>query len=268
MKFIHVTDLHLLPEGGALWGLDPFERFEACLADIEAHHADAAFVAITGDLTDKGDEAPYIRLKERLARFPLPCHLILGNHDDRANFRAVFSDRPVDDNGFVQFAIDTDGRSLLFLDTLKGPPSSAGLYCPARREWLAEQLDAADGKPVYLFMHHPPFGIAHPLMDKIMLDDPEDFAEIISGYDVRHIFFGHGHRAVSGVWRGIGYSALPSTNHQLPLVGGSVETVYSDEPPAYAVVHLSEEQTIIHNDAFLDRRPARMPVEAERDDWY
>jgi Icc protein len=268
MKFIHITDLHLVPEGQTLWGLDPYERLEACLADIEKHHADANFVAITGDLSEKGDVGSYQRLKARLAHFPLPCHLILGNHDDRDNYLAVFGERQHDDNGFVQFTVETHGRTLLFLDTLKGPPSSAGLYSEERKEWLAEELDRAEGKPVYLFMHHPPFSIAHPLMDKIMLDDPEAFAELLVGYDVRHIFFGHGHRAVAGVWRGVGYSALPSLNHQLPLVGGSVETIYSDEPPAYGVVHLHDDQIVVHNDAFLNRRPAIMAADAERGTWF
>jgi 3',5'-cyclic AMP phosphodiesterase CpdA len=268
MKFIHVTDLHLVPEGEALWGLKPVERLDACLADIAAHHADAEFVAITGDLAERGDIASYALLRDRLADFPLPAVLMLGNHDDRANFRAVFSDRPLDHGGFVQQAREAHGGVFLFLDTLKGPPSSAGLYSAERRAWLTAELERAAGRPVYLFMHHPPFSIAHELMDRIMLDDPEEFAALLQGHLVRHIFFGHGHRAVSGTWRGISFSALPSLNHQLPLVGGSVETVYSHEPPAYAVVHVTGEGIIVHNDAFHDRRPAAMPADAERGTWY
>ena len=34
MKFIHITDPHLVPPGELLWGLNTFERLEACLADI------------------------------------------------------------------------------------------------------------------------------------------------------------------------------------------------------------------------------------------
>ena len=73
---------------------------------------------------------------------------------------------------------------------------------------------------------------------------------------------------MSGTWRGISYSALPSLNHQLPLVGGSVETVYSVEPPAYAVVHILDDQIVIHNDCFLDRHSAAMAKDAERGNWY
>ncbi|MBX9454555.1 MAG: phosphodiesterase [Rhizobium sp.] len=268
MKFIHVTDLHLVPEDEVLWGLKPIETLDACLADIARHHSDAAFVAITGDLAERGEVAAYALLKQRLATLDLPVLLMLGNHDDRPNFTQVFADVPLDHGGFVQQVREAHGGVFLFLDTLKGPPSSAGLYTPERRQWLTQQLDKAGGRPVYLFMHHPPFAIAHALMDKIMLDDPEEFAALLQGHDVRHIFFGHGHRAVSGVWRGISFSALPSLNHQLPLVGGSVETVYSHEPPAYAVVHVTGEGIIVHNDAFLDRKPADMAEDAERGTWF
>ena len=47
-----------------------------------------------------------------------------------------------------------------------------------------------------------------------------------------------------------------------------METVYSHEPPAYAVVHVTGEGIIVHNDAFYDRKPATMAKDAERGTWY
>lgn len=267
MKFIHITDFHLVAEGELLWGLDPSKRLDAALADIVTYHADAAFVAITGDLSENGKVVEYELLTRKLATFPFETHVILGNHDDRDNFKSVFSDHPLDGAGFVQHGFEADGKVFLFLDTLKGPPSSAGKYSDERKIWLTEELAKAGGKPVYLFMHHPPFSIAHDLMDRIMLDDAEDFAAMLKGHDIRHIFFGHGHRAVSGNWRGIGFSSLPGMNHQLPLVAASVDTSYSVEPPAYGVVHLVGDGIIVHNDAFLDRKPAAVPADAYLGDW-
>jgi 3',5'-cyclic AMP phosphodiesterase CpdA len=263
MKLIHITDIHLVPPGQRLWGLDPFARLDAALDDIATHHGDADFCVITGDLTERGDIAAYALLKERLAGFPLATHLVLGNHDNRAHYRNVFGGE-----GYVQHAVEREGAHLLFLDTLKGPPSSAGLYDAPRREWLSDQLAKAGDAPVYLFMHHPPFDIGHALMDLIKLDDAEDFAALLRGHDIRHIFFGHAHRTISGSWNGISFSALPGLNHQLPLVGGSVETVYSEEPPMYAAVTISNGMTIVHSDAFLNRHPAQMPGDAERGNWY
>jgi 3',5'-cyclic-AMP phosphodiesterase len=260
MKFAHITDLHLVPPSQKLWGHDPFERFDLCLKDIERHHGDAAFCAITGDLAERGEIAAYEALKERLASFPIPTHLMLGNHDDRANYLKVFGGSP-------QGSFTRNNHHFLFLDTLKGSPSSAGLYDAPRREWLSARLAEAKGDPVHIFMHHPPFDIHHHLMDKIKLEDGEGFGAMLKGHNVRHLYFGHAHRAISGQWRGISFSALPSLNHQLPLVGGSVPTVYSNEPPMYSVVHLNGGQITVHSDAFMHRAPAEMPHEAERDGW-
>jgi len=105
-------------------------------------------------------------------------------------------------------------------------------------------------------------------MDLIPLEDGEGFGALLAGKDVRHLFFGHAHRTISGQWRGIPFSALPSLNHQLPLVGGSVPTVYSEEPAMYAVVLIENDCTIVHADAYLDRRPAQMAPDAERGNWY
>ena len=267
MKFIHVSDLHLVPKGDRLWGLDPFARFEACLEDIAKFHPDAAFVVISGDLAERGEVLAYRQLKARLADFPIETHLMLGNHDDRGHFLSVFPEGPRDEAGFVQSAILRDGALFLLLDTLKGPPSSAGLYCAQRKAWLKGELARAQGRPVYLFMHHPPFSIAHDLMDLILLDDAEDFLSLL-GTRVRHVFFGHAHRPISGQFRGMSFSAPPSLVHQLPLVSGSVATIYSDEPAMYAVVHADPDKVLVHMDAYLNRSPAQMDPQAERGTWF
>ena len=265
MKFIHITDLHLVPEGEKLWGLDPLARLNLCLADIAAHHADAAFCVISGDLTERGDVESYKALEACLRDFKIPVHLMMGNHDIRLNFKAVFGEG--DENGFVQKHWALHGQHFICLDTLKGGASSAGLLDDARRTWLRAALEKAAGAPTFIFMHHPPFAIHHPLMDLIPLEDGEGFGDLLSDHNVRHIFFGHAHRIISGQWRGISFSALPSLNHQLPLVGGSVQTVYSDEPPMYSVVHRNGTQITVHSDAFLHRARVDMPEDAERGNW-
>ena len=49
---------------------------------------------------------------------------------------------------------------------------------------------------------------------------------------------------------------------------GSVATIYSDEPPMYAAVTISNGTTIVHADAFLNRKPALMHQDAERGTWF
>lgn len=257
MKFIHVTDPHLVAPGRSLWGGDPAALLDRCLADIERHHGDAAFCVISGDIADSGETAAYGWMKDRLERFSLPTFLLLGNHDDRGRFKSVFTDHPCDAGGFIQQAHAIDAGMFLFLDTLKEGGGSEGAYCEERRAWLREQLAAAQDRPVYLFLHHPPFDIGIDYMDVIKLEDAEAFGEVIEQANIRHLFCGHVHRALYTSWRGIACTSLPGTNHQVPLVTGSVATSYSREPAMIGVVTIeSDGRVLVHFDACLDRKTA------------
>ena len=253
MRFVQVTDMHVVPRGQSVVGLDPVARLEACIADINRISGDTRFCVFTGDLTDRGEREGYRVLRDCLGRLEVPYHLMVGNHDRRAPFLATFPEAPRDTHGFVQFELQTSVGTLLFLDTLD-EGRSAGTYCERRRRWLADRLAEAGSRPVYLFMHHPPFDIGIPSLDRMKLDDVDSFAETLAGRaDIRHLFFGHVHRPVSGCWRGIPFSALPSTNHQ---IAADFETVspmpYCHEPPAYAIVDLDADRTLVHLHRYLD----------------
>lgn len=262
MKIIQVTDIHMVPPGRNLLGLSPRARLEACFADINRNHGDAACCILTGDLADRGEPAAYDELRDLLDGLKLPWHLMIGNHDDRASFIKAFPRQPLDSNGFVQQALELAAGRLLLLDTNE-PGSGAGSYCADRAAWLEAELERAAGRPVYLFMHHPPFDINIPSLDRIKLLEIGELARVLEGRgNIRHLFFGHVHRPVSGSWRGIPFSALRSTVHQVPLDFATKRKVpYSYEPPAYAVIFLEPEQTLVHFHDYLDESsvPDGMP---------
>lgn len=258
MKIIHLSDLHLPVPGQWLWGLDAYGRLEHALADITRWHSDADLCVISGDVTDRGEPDAYRWISDRLADFPIETVLMIGNHDERGRMRATLPGLMDDGSGFVQGYKDFALGRLLFLDTYKDG-TSAGQYCDGRHAWLQRRLAEAGG-PVWMFMHHPPFDIGIPYMDRIKLEQTEAFAELLSGHEVRHIFFGHVHRACFLNWRGISCNAIPGINHQVPLVRESTGTAYSVEPPMYGVIQIGPDQTTVHLDAFLDRSAADMPV--------
>ena len=252
MNLIHLTDLHLSAPGEPVWGVDPHDRASRVLDEIAGHHGDAAFCVISGDLANDCDPRAYRWLAERLRGFPLRTVLMTGNHDERAAMRAALPGLMDDGNGFVQGALDTDEGRFLFLDTHKDPTVTAGESCAARRDWLRARLDEARGRPVRIFMHHPPFDIGVPRMDRIRLEEADAFAALLDGRDVRHLFFGHVHRPVFVHWRGIPCTALPGTAHQIPLSEASGR--FTLEPAMYAVVLIEGDRTVVHMDAPLDRR--------------
>jgi 3',5'-cyclic AMP phosphodiesterase CpdA len=257
--FLHLTDLHVAPEGAPpLYGLDPGARLALAVADIARRHgpegaAPAAFAVVTGDLTHNGEPEAYERLRAILAGLPCQVHLLLGNHDERAAFRAAFPNAPADEAGFVQQALDTPVGRFLMLDT-KEPGTHAGRLGTRRLDWLAARLAEDDGD-VLLFLHHPPYRVGITGMDGIPLLDADALWEVVAPHRarIRHLFHGHLHRPLSGSWRGIPTSSLRGTAHQVALDFAEQPTVPgSHEPPAYALVRVTADAVVVHTHDFLD----------------
>jgi Icc protein len=253
LKFIHITDTHLVEQGHALYGLDPCKRLAQCLDSVIREHSDAALCVVTGDLAHVGHRDAYRQLFEQLARLPMPVLPILGNHDSRSNFREFFPGVQTDSNGFVQYEAPVGQYRGLFLDTNE-PGVDYGVLCEQRAKWLADRL-AEDEQPVLLFMHHPAFALGIPTMDRIALLDTKPFEQALAGqaHRIKHLFFGHIHRPIFGSWRGIPFSTMRGTNHQVALrLDDTGQIAGSHEPPQYSVVLLGEESITVHVHDFLD----------------
>jgi 3',5'-cyclic AMP phosphodiesterase CpdA len=258
MKLIHLTDTHLVEPGSKLYGLDPKARLDAAIQDINRHHADAVLAVVTGDLTHWGEVSAYRSFLHSMHGLNVPYVALVGNHDRRGVCLEVLSAAPRDAHGFVQGWRDTARGRLLFLDTLD-ERSHAGQLCERRLAWAARALaEAPAEKPLYLFMHHPPFEVGVHMMDRIALSDRAAFAEVIRSQRgrIRHLFFGHVHRPISGSWMGIPFSTLRGTNHQVWFdLSPLAPHLTSHEPPAYAVVLIGEETVVVHNHDYLDSSP-------------
>jgi 3',5'-cyclic AMP phosphodiesterase CpdA len=179
LKFIHLTDPHLVGRNEALYGTDPAWRLRACVADILATQGDAAFCLITGDLTHRGGSDAFALLRETLQPLPMPVHLAVGNHDDRDDLHAAFPDSFRDADGFVQGRVDTPEGVFLILDTME-PGCSHGVFCDRRADWLARMLAESGARPFYLCLHHPPFPVGIPGMDRLTLRESTPFLRAIA----------------------------------------------------------------------------------------
>ena len=269
MKLIHLTDPHFVPPGQTLYGRDPSVALKRCLADINEHHADADLCVITGDLTHWGEPEAFGHLRECLSVLNMPLQLLVGNHDSRAEFVRWFPDQDLDDHGFVQTGKDYKAGRFLFLDTTE-PGCAEGWYCDLRLAWLEAQLADANGRDVYLFMHHPPFNIGIPTLDRIALVQQAAFAAVVRPHsdNIKHLFFGHIHRPLCGHWLGISMSSLRGMNHQVGLDFKTTASLPGNfEAPAYAIVLFEPDRLIVHTHDFLDDSPkfdlANSPVQ----DW-
>lgn len=248
MKIIHISDIHLTIPGEEMGGLDPHARLGLALTDITRNHPDADRIVITGDLAHWGEAQAYEALRDLISDLPIPVRLLIGNHDDRATFRAVFPDHPTDANGFINHAETIEGTRFLYLDSV-GTRTHAGHFCAARRDWLRAELEACSRARI--FLHHNPMSLGLPAEDKIALraEDQPGFRALLDQYADRidHIHFGHVHAPISGTVAGIPFASVPSTGNQsLPdlsesewLKGGPLE-------PGYYVVLIDRGDTVIH----------------------
>ena len=264
MKLVHISDIHINPE--PILDIDPVANFRACLDHVAEFHADAGRIVITGDLTHHGLWESYSRLLSMLEESPLKGEraprLLVGNHDDRATFRAVFPDAASDEFGYVQWAEDVPAGRFLYLDTAeKG--SHAGRYGDGRLAWLRRQLEQArrDGIAAWLFMHHNPTAVHIANADRIGIVEEAGFHTLLAEYRsvIRHIFFGHCHFTLSGAVHGIPFSAPRSTCHTCwPDFSGIAGRMgHGDLVPNYNVCILGTHSTVVHAIDFLDQHKVK-----------
>lgn len=250
MKIIQLTDTHLVEPGARLYGMDPCERVSQLVAHICEHQADADLLVITGDIANDGNLDAYRQLREVLSPLPMPCRLLLGNHDRRDTFLEAFPESPVDDNGFVQSVLDLEPPSLrlLFLDS-QAPGVIGGIYCADRLRWLHARLQERPDVPVVVFLHHPPVphGMRH--FKHIGFHDGESVMTLLRAHPggVRHIIFGHIHVPLSGVTSdGMPFSAGRGSNHQFIPGFDDPTPFWTSAPLNYSIITLNEDGVFVH----------------------
>lgn len=207
----------------------------ACVSRLAELDPAPQFVIASGDLVDLATAGEYAHLRVLLAPLPMPVYVIPGNHDDRRQLRAAFSDQAwLPRSGFLQYVIDAGPVRFVFLDTLV-PGQDGGELCEARLGWLAQRLAEAPERPTVIVMHHPPFltGIAN--LDDMGLAGAEGLARLLARFpQVERILCGHLHRSIQVRWHGVLASTCPSTAHQVALDMRTGEALcYAMEPPGF-----------------------------------
>ncbi|MEM5404283.1 phosphodiesterase [Paraburkholderia unamae] len=258
MLLAQISDLHIKPPGALAYRrVDTAASLARTIARLNALTPRPDAVLMTGDLVDQGSVEEYRHLKTLLDTLEIPYWLLIGNHDAREPLREVFADRPELREGgdFVQYAVDLGPLRVIALDSMQ-PGQSAGTLCAARLAWLAQQLDAARGKPVVVALHHPPFdcGIGH--MDAIRLDDSAARAleALVAQHpNVERVLCGHVHRPMFVRFGGTIATAVPAPAHQVTLdLAPDAPSTFTLEPPAFALHRYDPQGGIVTHHGYVD----------------
>jgi 3',5'-cyclic AMP phosphodiesterase CpdA len=173
-------------------GMNPWENLRVAAAQVATARPDG--VLVCGDVARlEGREEDYRELKTLLEPVAAvtPVYVALGNHDDRARFRRVFSDTPgtrAPLDGRHVTVVEHEALRVVLLDSLLYVNQVAGLLGKGQRAWLEAWLPTVADRPAVLFVHHPPSD-----EDGDLLDGDRLLALARANPHVKAIFHGHAH---------------------------------------------------------------------------
>lgn len=244
---LHLSDIHLLAEGQLYDRLDSEAKLRKLFDDVERSGARPKAIIFTGDLADKGEPVAYGKLRSIIdpvaRRLGAETIWVMGNHDDRAAFRATLlgqsaTANPVDRVNYL------DGLRIITVDTTV-PGQHYGQLDESQLDWLADELAVDAPHGTILAMHHPPVPCVLDLAVTVELREQAALANVLKGTDVRSIIAGHLHYSTNATFAGIPVSVASASCYTQDLAApvGSIRA--RDGAQAYNLIHVYD-HTVMH----------------------
>jgi 3',5'-cyclic-AMP phosphodiesterase len=248
---LHLSDTHLRAQGSLLYdSVDSEAYLSRALDAIEQSGVRPDALVFTGDLADHGEGEAYARIRDLVeplaARLDARVIWVMGNHDDRAAFRAHLAVGAAGDpTAPVDRVEELDGLRIVTLDTTV-PGHHHGELTDAQLRWLADELATPAPLGTILAMHHPPVPSVLELAASVELRDQRRLADVLRGTDVRAIIAGHLHYSTFATFAGIPVSVASATCYTQDLMVPVGGTRPQDGAQGFNLVHVYDE-TVVHS---------------------
>ena len=248
----HFTDTHLLAGGERLGGLIDtdarlVEALQRLRETVSGQPTPLAALIVSGDITDLAEPAAYERALQLFgdAADDLGAKLIVtpGNHDEREPMaQHLLGLEPT--QAPLDAVHDLHGLRVIALDSTL-PGYHHGGFDPGQADWLREQLRKPAEVGTVIVTHHPPVPYRTDVMRLLEFVDDDEFAEIVSGTDVRLILAGHLHVAGGGILGGVPVSVAGAISYVDDLAVSPSSMRGIDETQSFSLVEVFAD-TITH----------------------
>lgn len=221
-KIIQISDPHIVPDGQLAYGrVDTAAPLSDCVETINRmlpQIGPVEMAVVTGDLTDFGTAEEYQRFRKIMEPLKIPYRAVPGNHDNIEAMRVGFADQDwMPASGPVNWIQEFADLVLIGLDS-SVPGKAHGHLSDKTLEHLRQGLDAADGRPVLVGLHHPPFLTGIEKMDIQNLRDSDRLRHILSDYRGElKLICGHVHRNIVTLFGRVLCQIAPGTSHAVTL---------------------------------------------------
>jgi 3',5'-cyclic AMP phosphodiesterase CpdA len=250
MRIVHISDFHLPSKPDKqVNGTFPYENLKKALGEIKRQNPRPDLVVLGGDLFEEGEKADYRAVFELFDELQLPVHTALGNHDHFPMLKKT--GRAQENAAAGYYSFDQAGQHFVILNSA-GTGKPHGRLEEEQLLWLNADLHEHRFKPVLIFVHHPPFDIGIPWLDKIRLLNAESFWEIIPPFasNILGVFVSHVHIAVACRYRHILLASTPGVCWQYAGGADAAKAALSDEPPGFNLIDVTKSQLSVRTVRF------------------
>jgi 3',5'-cyclic-AMP phosphodiesterase len=229
-----ISDLHLFADPTqSLLGWNTWMSIEAILKDLMACRPLPEVLLLTGDLAQDESTAAYHNVVKLFTPLGIPTYWLPGNHDDVPTMNHLLSQPPFcRDKSF-----EMGGWRIILLNS-NVPGKVHGRLQPAELDWFeAELANTPVDQPTVVALHHPPFTVNSPWLDKNGLLNADEFLAIVDRHpQIRLVLFGHIHQESRQVRNGVTYLSAPSTCIQ--FLPKSFNFALDDTQPGFRLLWL------------------------------
>jgi len=246
-SILQISDLHLKQHPGeTMLGIDTEYYFHRVLDYAFEATPKIDLILVTGDLTQDPCLGNYQRIEQVLQSYGLPCICLPGNHDDDALMQVTLNMGQVSCNKQTFL-----GNWQIIALNSRIPGKPGGRLEKKELQFLEDCLRAYPDRYTLIAVHHHCQTIASPWLDAMMIENAEEFLDLLHCYPmVRAVTCGHIHQVMDKRIGSIRVFSAPSTCFQFEPK--SQEFSVMDTAPGYRMIQL-------HQDGGLKTDVFRLP---------